>query len=208
MFVQDADSDAISTALLYCFSVSGMLVSNYPNEANKTVLIDFIISNYGSFRLEEIRTAFQMNAAGRLGEVIEHFQSFSPIHFGKVMTAFRKKSEEFKRYQEGARSWNQPVIPLHRSDEIPDEIMVTNSFANFLKLGRWQLIYPGCYTTLKRYGYEFTFQDGAEHRKNFNRMKDIEKPMVNEDREVQFKKYLAGLIFTKLIQEGKTELKL
>ena len=208
-FIQDASQDEIAAALLYCFSVSGLLVPNYPNEVSKSVLIDFILSNYGSFRIEEVRTAFQMNASGRLGEINEHFQNFSPVFFGKVMAAFRKKSEDLKKYQESARSWNQPVTPLHRSDEIPDEEMVRLSFQNYRKVGKWQLIYPGCYKTLKKYGHEIDFETGGELRRKFNMLSEAQKKgSIQEDTETKFKKFLTAYLFDQFINEGKTDIQL
>jgi hypothetical protein len=209
VFIQDASPDELGACLLYCFSVSGLLVSNYPNEALKTVLIDFLLSSYPSFRLQEVRTAFQMNAAGRFGDVIDHFQNFSPTYFGKVMKAFRVKSQELKVYQQQAKEWNKPVQPLHKSDELTDEYMVKSSFENYLKIGKWQLVYPGCYKTLEKYGHGLTLEGGAAERQKFNKLKESErKGSINEDIETQFKKWITAVVFAKFIKEGKTTIDL
>ena len=114
-----------------------------------------------------------------------------------------------KKYQESARSWNQPITPLHRSDEIPDEEMVRLSFENYRKVGKWQLIYPGCYKAIKKYGYEIPFETGGELRRKFNMLSESQKKSsLPEDTETKFKKYLAAYLFDQLIKEGKKEITL
>ena len=154
-----------------------------------------------------------MNAAGRLydgeGKQIDHYQSFSPNYFGRVMTAFRKKSQDLKTYQQQSNEWNKKTDPLTRSNEIPDEEMVTCSYANYLKIGQWQLIYPGCYKTLERHGYGLTVEEGTKERALFNQLKNAEKcGAFPEDREIQFKKWLTGKVFDKFIRDGKNEIRL
>ena len=206
-FIQDASLSDLGACLLYCFSMSGLLVSNYPNEVNKGLLIEFFISNYPTFRIPEVRTAFQMNAAGRFGEVVDHYQNFSPTFFGKVMAGFRKKAQETRSYQDQARSWNKLPEPLHRSDEIPDTEMVACSYDNYLKVGKHEFIYPGCYKTLVNYGFGLSTQQGTDARAQFNRMKPVSSG-IPEDRETQFKKYCCSLIFDDFKNQGKKEVKL
>ena len=208
LFIQDASRSDILGLLAYCISVSGVNVSEMPKEAAKEVLIDFLISNYSSFRIQEVRTAFQMNAAGKLGEVIDHYQNFSAMYFGKVMAAFRKKSEELKKFQEN--TWSQKLPePLHRSDEIPDEEMVRLSFANYLKIGNWQLLYPLCYDCLVRHGYGLSLEEGQRLRKVFNSFPRDKGDMgIGEPTERRFKQYLTSIVFEKFIREGKKEVRL
>lgn len=210
-FVQDSTRTELLQVLAYCFSVTGLTTENIPQEANKAVLLDFILSTYGSYRLEEIRAAFRLAVADKLptadGKPIEHFQNFSAQYFGRVMSAFTKKSQDLKSYQQMARSWNQPVTHLHRSDEIPDEEMVRLSFENYRKVGKWQLIYPGCYKIMKRYGYEIPFEEGGGLRHKFNQLRSAEKRgSFPEDNEIRFKKYLTAHIFSKLIAQGVKDL--
>lgn len=210
-FVQDSTRTELLQVLAYCFSVTGLTTENIPQEANKAVLLDFILSTYGSYRLEEIRAAFRLAAADKLptadGKPIEHFQNFSAQYFGRVMSAFTKKSQDLKSYQEMARSWNQPITPLHRIDEIPNEEMVRLSFENYRKVGKWEFIYPGCYKTLKQYGYEIPFETGGELRRKFNQLSEKKKKSsLPEDTETKFKKYLTAYLFDQFIREGKKEI--
>lgn len=210
-FIQECDLEALRGLLLYLFSLCGVLPSNYPLEADKTVLIDFIVSNYPTFRIPEVRLAFQMAISGKLydadGKQIEHYQNFSPAYFGKVMTAFRKKSQDLKLYQQQAREWNKEPEKISRYNEIPDEEMVGLSFANYLKLGNWQLIYPLCYDCLKRHGYGVTIEEGTRQRALFNRVQH-EGGMVPESRERMFKQWLCAAIFEEFKNQGKTEIRL
>ena len=204
VFIQDATHEELGACLLYCFSLTGLTIPNYPNEAGKTVLIDFIIGNYPSFRLNEVRTAFQMNAAGRFGEVIDHYQTFSGAYFGKVMTAFRKKSQDLKLYQEQAKEWNKKSEPLHI---ISDEESVNESYQNYLKIGNWQCIYPLNYDCLKRNGYGVSIEEGTRQRALFNSAAK-EKTMFPESKERQFKQWLTAAIFNDFRNQGKKEIRL
>jgi len=198
-FIQDATHEELGACLLYCFSLSGLTIPNYPNEAGKTVLIDFIIGNYPTFRLNEVRTAFQMNAAGRFGEVIDHYQTFSGSYFGKVMTAFRKRSQDLKLYQQQAKEWNKPVTPL---DVVSDAESVECSYQNYLKIGNWQCIYPLNYDYLKKMGYGVSIEEGTRQRKLFNAIPK-DKAMVPETTERQFKQWLTAVIFNDFRNQGK-----
>ena len=200
-FVQDASNREIDALLLYLFSLCGLNPEKYPLEADMNILVDFVLSNYPTFRLNEVREAFKMTAAGKFGD-IEHYQNFSPAYFGKVMMAFRKRSQELKSYQQQAREWNKPVQPLSRADEIPDEEMVRLSFENYKKVGNWQLIYPLCYDCLKRHGYGLSIDEGARQRKLFNSI-EKGKTMFAETTERQFKQWLTAAIFADFITNGK-----
>lgn len=211
LFIQDATQTDIRGLLAYLFSLTGINGEAIPKEAANSVLIDFIVSNYPTFRIPEVRLAFQMAISGKLydadGKQIEHYQNFSPAYFGKVMTAFRKKSQDLKLYQQQAREWNKDPEKISRHNEIPDEEMVSLSFANYLKLGNWQLIYPLCYDCLKRHGYGVTIEEGIRQRSLFNRVQH-EGGMVPESRERMFKQWLCAAIFEEFKNQGKTELRL
>lgn len=207
LFIQDASKSELEALILYLISLSGINPSNYPLQADKSVLIDFILSEYPNYRLQEIRTAFQLCASGRFGD-IEHYQNFSAAYVGKVMTAFRKKAEEVQIYT--ANAWSaKPAEPLHRSDEIPDEEMVRLSFNNYLKIGNWQLLYPLCYDCLVRHGYGLSLEEGQKLRKVFNSFPRDKGDMgIGEPTERRFKQYLTSIVFEKFIKEGKTEVRL
>jgi len=181
-------------------------VPNYPNEAAKAVLIDFIVTNYPTFRIPEVRLAFQMVVAGRLFEIdgkesrtIEHYQSFSPAYFGKVMLAYRKKSQDLKLYQQQAKEWNKPVTPL---DVVSDAESVECSYQNYLKIGNWQCIYPLNYDYLKKMGYGVSIEEGTRQRKLFNAIPK-DKAMMPETTERQFKQWLTAVIFNEFRNQGK-----
>lgn len=151
-----------------------------------------------------------MNAAGRFGDVIEHFQIFSPTYLGKIMKAFRTKSQELKVYQQQAREWNKPVQPLTSRDELSDEYMVKSSFDNYVKIRKWELIYPGCYKTLQKAGHGLTLEEGAAERKRFNSMTEQQRKSsgIPEDSETKFKKWLCGVVFDRFIDKGINEIPL
>lgn len=71
----------------------GLRAENWPNDVEKSVLIEHIVTNYGSHTNEEIKLAFDMAISGRLDLAerdISCYESFSCLYFSKIMNAYRK----------------------------------------------------------------------------------------------------------------------
>ena len=68
----------------------GIRANNIPNEDEKAVLIDHILANFGGNRVDEIKLAFDMAIAGKLGiEDVNCYENFSCAYFSKIMNAYR-----------------------------------------------------------------------------------------------------------------------
>jgi hypothetical protein len=85
---QLSDLKSLDETLRHCLVVTGVKESNLPNEAQITVLYNFINSYLSSYTLEEVRTAFDLAILGRLNVKKENFQNFSVGFFSDVMKAY------------------------------------------------------------------------------------------------------------------------
>lgn len=79
----------------------GLRANNLPDDLEKTVLINFIQSNYGGHTIAEIRLAFELAINGQLelkNEEITSYENFSVLYFSRIMNAYQKWSaQEFKQ---------------------------------------------------------------------------------------------------------------
>lgn len=72
----------------------GIRANNLPNNAEKAVLIDHIITNYGGHTIYEIRLAFQMAITGKLGLDPVPYENFSCLYFSSIMEAYRSWAKD------------------------------------------------------------------------------------------------------------------
>ena len=69
----------------------GIKANNVPNDREKSVLLQFIVNNYGGHTPSEIRLAFDLAIAGDLDvEDVKCYENFSPLYFASIMNAYRK----------------------------------------------------------------------------------------------------------------------
>ncbi len=78
----------------------GIRANNLPNDVEKEVLIEHIITNYGNHTPMEIKLAFDMAVSGKLddldnkGNVIDLetncYENFSCLYFSKIMNSYRR----------------------------------------------------------------------------------------------------------------------
>src|SRR4030095_7598337 len=70
----------------------GLRAPNWPDDAEKAVLLEHILSNYGGHTPEELKLAFEMAIAGKIGDNDDFancYENFSCLYFSKIMTAYR-----------------------------------------------------------------------------------------------------------------------
>jgi len=110
----ESDSDPIEEQLRYVFAIIGL--KKLPNQdrpekdipSDKEVLLDFIQRNYGGYHPIEIRAAFELAIHGKLNikpELVNHYQDFSCMYFGRIMAAYRPYREKLLSI-----SINKPVV--------------------------------------------------------------------------------------------------
>lgn len=93
--------DEIKQVLRLVMIKVGLRSQNWPEEQEKAVLIEHIVSNYGGHTVAEIKLAFELGIAGKLqfgeNESIVAFENFSCLYFSSVMNAYRRWSAQVYR---------------------------------------------------------------------------------------------------------------
>lgn len=70
----------------------GIRANNLPDEVEKGVLIEHIITNYGNHTPLEVKLAFDMAISGKLDleeKEVTAYENFSCLYFSKIMNAYR-----------------------------------------------------------------------------------------------------------------------
>lgn len=117
------DVEPLKQALRYAMVLVGIKAHNVPNEREKTVLLQFIVNNYGGHTPAEIKLAFDLAVAGELDvDDVKCYENFSPLYFSTIMIAYRKWARDTYKPKP------QPRLPN------PDEIIDLNlSYAAYLQ---------------------------------------------------------------------------
>jgi len=142
-----------------CLQLSGL---QSPISQDFEFIVDFVINNYGNYKLKELGIAFELYASNRL-EVSQHI-IFNPRFFGEVMAAYKPISIQVrqKTYVEP-----QPVeIPKLQDDEV-----IKALYENWEKSAKrgWELLNTMAFDILwkrKELNKENLSQDKADQIKN------------------------------------------
>lgn len=98
--IKDCTLEEVKEVLIKVMIKVGLRSANWPNDLEKLVLFEHIVTGYGGHRLNEIPLAFDFALNGELadgdGEVIDAncFENFSCLYFSKVMNAYRHWSKQ------------------------------------------------------------------------------------------------------------------
>jgi hypothetical protein len=88
--------DEVAKMLFYLYALTGLNKNNYPSKEESLLLANFIKDEYQNLTLQEVKLAFSLSVKMELkqfidkNESLDHFQSFSPMYFGKVIAAYKK----------------------------------------------------------------------------------------------------------------------
>lgn len=89
--------EALKQVLRYVMVKIGLRAQNWPQDEEKAILIEHIVSNFGGHRIDEIKLAFDMAIGRKLGlknEEINCFENFTCEYFSRIMIAYRCWSED------------------------------------------------------------------------------------------------------------------
>lgn len=103
--VTDSTDNELKIEISYAMNLMGMPLDKLPNTMQRNFLIQFIRDNYKFHSVAEIRTAFTMAARGDLDCDCNHYGSFSPEYFGRIMKAYNEL-----RNKESVKLTNQQFI--------------------------------------------------------------------------------------------------
>lgn len=91
------DENELKQVLRYSMLLVGLRANNMPTEEEKFVLINFIKTNFANVTLAQIKMAFDMAVAGKLGVDAKCYENFSCEFFGRIMARFLEYSAEETR---------------------------------------------------------------------------------------------------------------
>jgi len=92
-----SDDNELKQVLRYSMLLVGLRANNMPTEEEKFVLINFIKSNFANITIAQIKMAFDMAVAGKLGVDAKCYENFSCEFFGRIMARFLEYSAEETR---------------------------------------------------------------------------------------------------------------
>ena len=117
MHISKCSKIEVSEHLKTCIQLSGAVP---PTIAEFKFLVDFIISNYGMFKLKELGAAFELYVMGKL-DVERNFGSFSPKFFGDVMAEYKKIAVQVRQKVEPKIEQKQLPMQIDEEQAIKDE---------------------------------------------------------------------------------------
>lgn len=108
----------VAEHLKTCIQLSGAVP---PTNPEFQFLVDFVIKNYGIFKLKELGAAFELYVLGKL-DVERNYGSFSPKFFGDVMTEYKKIAVQVRRKVEPKVETTVSKYIIDEEQAIKDEI--------------------------------------------------------------------------------------
>lgn len=101
--ISERPEEDLRQALRYAMMKVGLRSVNFPEGAEKMLLIAHIKLNYGNHTPAEIRLAFDMALGAKLGlssDEIKCYESFSCLYFSTIMNAYRVWAAQVDRQKE------------------------------------------------------------------------------------------------------------
>ncbi len=129
------DVEPLKQALRYAMVLVGIKANNVPNDREKSVLLQFIVNNYGGHTPSEIRLAFYLAIAGELDvEDVKCYENFSPLYFASIMNAYRK----------WARPKHGDIKPMEKELTSDEKLDIDLQYAAYLQkqVNKWPRKYP------------------------------------------------------------------
>jgi hypothetical protein len=129
------DIEPLKQALRYAMVLVGIKANNVPNEREKSVLLQFIVNNYGGHTPSEIRLAFDLAISGDLDvEDVKCYENFSPLYFASIMNAYRK----------WARPKHGEIKPIEKELTPDEKLDIELQYAAYLQkqVNKWPRKYP------------------------------------------------------------------
>jgi hypothetical protein len=106
----------VKEVLKTCLQLSG---TQSPAMGDFDFIVDFVMDNYGIFKLKELKTAFEMMAADKLS--IEKHIIFNPKLIGEVMSAYKKIAVQVRSKIQPQEEIKQLPMQIDEEQAIKDE---------------------------------------------------------------------------------------
>jgi hypothetical protein len=105
----------VKEVLKTCLQLSG---TQTPAMDDFDFIVDFVLDNYGIFKLKELKTAFEMMAADKLS--VEKHIIFNPKLIGEVMSAYKKIAVQVRQKTQ-INEINETPMQIDEEQAIKDE---------------------------------------------------------------------------------------
>lgn len=126
------DEKELKQVLRYSMLLVGLRANNMPTEEESFVLINFIKSNFGNVTLAEIKFAFDMAVAGKLGIDAKCYENFSCEFFGRIMARYLEFSAQETRIVAQRVVEDEP-LPKPSDEELKAQAIINaNDYADKL----------------------------------------------------------------------------
>jgi len=116
MHISKCSSIEVAEHLKTCIQLSGAVP---PTSPEFQFLVDFVLKNYGIFKLKELGAAFELYVLGRL-DVDRNYGSFSPKFFGDVMAEYKKIAIQVRQKTQ-INEINETPMKIDEEKAIKDE---------------------------------------------------------------------------------------
>jgi len=118
MHISKCSSIEVAEHLKTCIQLSGAVP---PTSPEFQFLVDFVLKNYGIFKLKELGAAFELYVLGRL-DVDRNYGSFSPKFFGDVMAEYKKIAVQVRNKVQPQEEIKQLPMQIDEELAINDEL--------------------------------------------------------------------------------------
>ena len=115
MSISKCSKIEVKEVLKTCLQLSG---TQTPAMDDFDFIVDFVIDNYGIFKLKELKTAFEMMAADKLS--VEKHIIFNPKLIGEVMSAYKKIAVQVRQKTQ-INEINETPMHINEEQVIKDE---------------------------------------------------------------------------------------
>lgn len=125
--IKECTFEEVKEVLRKAMMKVGLRATNIPDDTEKLVLYEHIITNYGGNRLNEIPLAFDFAIRGVLatadGEVVEAncYENFSCLYFSKIMSAYRFWSKQEMKFVSATEKIEQKIFNQEELDDYARE---------------------------------------------------------------------------------------
>jgi hypothetical protein len=115
MSISKCSKIEVKEVLKTCLQLSG---TQSPAMEDFDFIVDFVLDNYGIFKLKELKTAFEMMAADKLS--VEKHIIFNPKLIGEVMSAYKKIAVQVRQKTQ-INEINETPMQINEEQVIKDE---------------------------------------------------------------------------------------
>jgi len=115
MSISKCSKIEVKEVLKICLQLSG---TQTPAMDDFDFIVDFVLDNYGIFKLKELKTAFEMLAADKLS--VEKHIIFNPKLIGEVMSAYKKIAVQVRQKTQ-INEINETPMQINEEQAIKDE---------------------------------------------------------------------------------------